>query len=68
MLWRTDHRCLGALGFDDVRGLAFDRGTSRLYGVDFATRQLIAIDTFTGAGTAVGSTGFAISGLGEADR
>jgi len=34
--------------------------------VDSATHQLIAMDARTGAGAAVGSTGFVITGLSEA--
>jgi len=48
---------IGAVGFTEVMGLAFDSNTSTLYGVDAGSNQLITIDTATGAGTAVGALG-----------
>jgi hypothetical protein len=49
---------------DTVRALAFDPGTSILYGVDASSDELITIDTATGAGTPIGPLGFgAVTGL-----
>ena len=48
---------VGALGFSDVRGLAFDPISDTLYGVtSFGTDQLLTINTETGAASAVGPT------------
>ena len=47
---------VGALGFDNVSGLAFGPDGT-LYGVDSSSDQLITIDPLTGEGTAVGITG-----------
>ena len=41
-----------------MQGLAFDPGTSTLYGTDVTSDQLITIDVATGNGTAVGALGF----------
>lgn len=48
---------VGALGFADVQGIAFDPNTDTLYGVNSTTAQLIRINTATGAGTAIGALG-----------
>ena len=52
---------IGAVGFSDVEGLAFQPGTGTLFGYDDVTDKLITIDLTTGAGTAVGSAG--VSGI-----
>ena len=49
---------MGALGFDDVRGLAFDAGTNTLYGVDRTLDVLLSIDVLSGSGVAIGPLGF----------
>jgi hypothetical protein len=50
-------RMIGPTGFSHVTGIDFDPTTGILYGVSNALDQLITIDTTTGAGTLVGSTG-----------
>jgi hypothetical protein len=64
--------CVGLLAFIVVSfgfAAAFATGArngraATLYGIDIITDQLITIDTVTGAGTAVGSVGFAnVGGL-----
>lgn len=50
---------VGAVGFDQVNGLAFNPTTGVLFGSDVATNSIITIDTTTGAGTALaGPLGF----------
>lgn len=50
---------IGAVGFDDIRGLAFDEAGGNLFGADVATDQIVTIDTANGAGTALpGPLGF----------
>lgn len=62
-------RALIALGFGSVSGLAFDRNTNTLYGIDRDINRninlLLTIDPATGAATAVGPTGAAMVGLTE---
>lgn len=53
------------IGFSDIDGLAFS-ASGQLYGVDDSTNKLVAIDTTTGAGMAIGSgfgSGFNDMGL-----
>ncbi len=57
---------IGATGFTNVSGLAFQPGTGVLYGVDHASDQLITINTSTGAGTAVGFLGVDVFDVGLA--
>jgi hypothetical protein len=47
---------IGATGFDDIEGLAFD-AAGVLYGVDDDTEQLVTCSTATGACVAVGPLG-----------
>ncbi len=51
---------VGALGFVDVQGLAFDRNTNTLYGSTIQTDELLTINTSTGAATSVGLLGFGL--------
>ncbi len=48
---------IGATGFSHVTGIAFHPTTGILYGVVSNSGQLITINTTTGAGTLVGTTG-----------
>jgi hypothetical protein len=48
-------RRIGPLGFTAVNGLAFQKQTGTLYGTDAVQKTLIAIDTNSGKGTALGS-------------
>jgi hypothetical protein len=61
-----DFPAIGAVGFTDIEGLAFDPLTGLLFGVDSPTDQLITIDPATGAGTAVGGFGRNVDDLGLA--
>ena len=51
------------MGFDSVEGLTFDSVSNLLFGTDTGSKQLIVIDPLSGAGSAVGSSGFAVLGL-----
>src|SRR5690606_19978461 len=57
---------LGAVGFDEVRGLALNLATGELFGSDVATNQIIQIDPNNGTGAALGGPiGFTnVQGLG----
>ena len=55
--WKVELVGFG-IGFDEVKGLAFDWTSDMLYGVDAATGNLISIDYSFGIGTAIGPTGF----------
>lgn len=56
---------IGGFHLGDIRGLAFDANTSRLYGVDNQADQLVIIDTQSGAAAVVGPLGFDfVVGLG----
>ncbi|MFQ5424886.1 MAG: hypothetical protein ACE5F9_13025 [Phycisphaerae bacterium] len=58
---------VGSLGFSFVESLAFDPNTNTLFGVGaLPPDQLLTIDPATGAGTAVGPTGFLAGILGLA--
>ena len=66
-LYRLDPRdgsliqTLGSIGFDHVTGLAFQPGTSSLFGATTSggSSLLLSIDPLTGAGTSIGSHGLA---------
>jgi len=55
---------IGDTGFANVESLAYRPADDTLYGISNATRELVAIDTTTGAGTAVALLSlFSTSGL-----
>lgn len=54
---------VGAVGFGDVEGLAFDAGGT-LFGFDDSTDQLLKLDLATGAGTAIGASGITVVDVG----
>jgi hypothetical protein len=57
---------IGATGFEDVEGLAFDRKCEALFGVDDVTDRLLTCDTATGACKQVGNLGVDITDTGLA--
>jgi len=57
---------IGATGFSDIEGLAFQASTGILFGLDDNSNQLITLNLNTGAGTVVGSLGFNLSDAGLA--
>lgn len=57
---------IGPTGFEDVEGLAFDRGCETLYAVDDVTDRLLTCDTTTGACRQVGNLGVDVTDTGLA--
>lgn len=57
---------IGATGFSDIEGLAFNPLNGLLYGVDDVTDTLVTINTTTGAATAVGALGATFTDIGLA--
>ena len=56
---------IGATGTGDMGGVSF-AGTGVLYGLNQSSDQLMQIDPFTGAATAIGPLGFGLSASGIA--
>jgi uncharacterized protein YjiK len=56
-------RTVGSIGFDSIKGLAYDSSSDTLYGVDFYSGALLSFDTSTGNAMVIGSIARRISGL-----
>src|SRR5512147_704988 len=49
---------VGSIGFDDVRGIAFDPTSGTTFGVSRTSSRLIKIDLGSAAGTTVGASSY----------
>lgn len=58
---------VGAIGFGDVRGLAYDATTNTLYGVSRRADRLLTIDLSSGAGTPVSGAALLPAGSNTAE-
>jgi len=54
---------IGATGYSDIEGLSFD-ANGVLYGYDDTVEELVTLNVWTGAATAVGHSGLAVTEVG----